>query len=520
MHPNATPRALAPRSLVLATALALTLLFGGCASVVVPLSEVPAAAQRHAAAGAPVTAAPLATPASAWWQALHDPQLDALVAWAEAGNHELQAALAAVQAARALTQAAQRDALPQGRLDAQASSQRPSLIEVDPYSQGLPRPPVQNVATLGQGLAWEIDLFGRVGTASAVAERRADGARADLHAATALLQAEVVQHYTQLRLQQQRLQALELLAQTLQQREGLLQARVQAGLADRREALAASGERVQLQAERAQAAAAEQVHRAALAVLAGRTPQAAGQPAATAQDQRWQALLAAPALRGAANAGASLLPAVPSDTPWLQAGELLARRPDVARADAELRASLGEAVLAGRAHLPRLSLNLAVALNAPFGALGQSSALRHAAGPQLSWDWLDAGRTQAREAAARAGGQAAWHRFEQTVLRALQDSEQALQQWTAAQLAWQQAQQAQALAEQARAHAQARSDAGLETPVAALAQAAQAQQAQLQAVQAQAQALLAWGQLQLALGAWQPEAALASPAAAVAGAPR
>ncbi|MDP1165667.1 hypothetical protein, partial [Klebsiella pneumoniae] len=60
--------------------------------------------------------------------------------------------------------------------------------------------------------------------------------------------------------------------------------------------------------------------------------------------------------------------------------------------------------------------------------LGQAGALREAAGPALSWEWLDAGRIQARAAAARAGQEAALNAFEQTVLTALQDSEIALRQ--------------------------------------------------------------------------------------------
>ena len=469
-------------------ALALAFLFlSGCASVIDAPSAVP---QRSASASASPAAAdagiPPGTPTREWWKAFHDPLLDALVAQARERNHDLRAALASVKAARALADAAQREGQPQGRLEANAQVLRPSTAEADPYRQDLPRPPSARVAALGQGLAWEIDLFGRVGTAAAVARREGDAAEADLHAATALLQAEVVRQYTGLRQQQQLLRVLAREAAALAPRTQMMQVRLEAGLADRREALAAEAEELRVTAEKAQAQTVLQTHLSALAVLTGRSP--------TVRDA-WTTALLVPAA----------LPDLPSAQTLVHPTDLLARRPDVARADARLRAAVGEAVLASRAHLPRLSLNLALGLNAPMGSLGEAGALRYAAGPALQWDWLDGGRLKAREAAARAGQEAAWHAFEQAVLKALQDSEDALRQWAAAQVALGAAQHGEALAAKVSAHAHARVEAGMEPPPIALEQAAAHERARSTSLAAQADALLAYGQLQLALGAWQPE---------------
>ena len=469
---------------LLAVALAAALL-AGCASVENPASRVP---QQLPALSAAVDAkVAVGTPAREWWRALNDSLLDTLVAEAVQRNHGVQAALASVKAARSMADAAARDALPQGSLQAQVQAQQPSTAEVDPYRQGLPRPPSSRVATVGQGLAWEVDLFGRVGTAAAVADRRADSTAADLHAATALLQGEVVRHYAGLRLQQHTLRLLGEEAAAHEARARQLQLRVDAGLADRREALAAQGEQRRLQAEAAQAGAALHAHLAALSVLNGRSP---------AERDAWHQTLLAPAT----------LPAVPGDAALVQPTDLLARRPDVVRADAQLRAALGEAVLAERAHLPRISLNLSFGLNAPFGNLGDSGAVRHAAGPAISWDWLDFGRIKARATAARAGQDAAVHAFEQVVLSALQDSEVAVRQWTAARSALIAAQQAEGLAAQGAAHTRSRVEAGLEPPAQALEGTATHLRAQRSVLAVQADALLAFGQAQLALGAWQPQA--------------
>ena len=464
----------------------------GCANVA-PASHLPDITQRSGVAQqlTPAAAAAglqLGVPSRSWWQDLADPRLNTLMDLAMAGNHERLAALAAVKEARAMAGVAERASLPQGSLSAQVQRQRASIAEVDPYQQGLPRPPEQSLASVGQMVSWELDLFGRLGTASAVAERQADAARAEAHAATALLQAEVVRQYVRLRLHQQELLQLDQELTAMGQRQTQMQARVAAGLAGQREALAVTAELAQLRAQQAQTQALTHVTAAALATLAGRAP--------TQTDATWQALLAV-----------ADLPAVPGSAGLVQPNDLLANRPDVARADALLRASMGNVVLAERAHLPRLSLNLNVGANALAGNLGSVGALRYAAGPVLQWDWLDMGRIQAQAAAAQAGSERAWHGLEQTVLKALEDSESALRGWVATQQQLQRAQQAE---QAARATAQStgvRVRSGLEPSSLALDHQVQQLRAQRNTLAAQAAAIESFTQVQLALGAWQPQAA-------------
>lgn len=479
----------APLPLVLTLCAALAVL-PGCASVVAPPSQIAGAVQRYGNQAQPSPAAadagvPAGIPMVNWWKGLQDPTLDELVAQAMQHNHELHAAIASVRAARATADAAYRDALPQGGLAAQAQTLRPSLTDVDPYRQGLPRPPISNVASIDQTLSWEIDLFGRIGTAAAVADRRADALSADLHATTVLLQGEVVRAYTRWRHAQQDLLSLGQESALLERRAGLLQARFAAGLADRREALAVQNELARIASERTHLRAQVKVHEAALAVLIGKSPSG-------------QAL-------GDKTAGTAQLPAVPPDTAIRYPDDLLARRPDIAKADAQLRASIGEAVLAERAHLPRLSLNLSAGLSAPFGQLGNAGAIRYAAGPALSWDWMNAGRAKARAAAAKQGQLAAWHNFEQAVLKALEDSEGSLRQWSAAQQALAETRSGEQAARQVWQHSQVRADAGLEPSVQALEHGVAYQRARRATLAAQADALLAFAQVQLALGAWQAD---------------
>lgn len=463
-------------------------LLSACAPVI-PASHLQATMQKHATpASSPAAQAagvPVGIPSREWWRDLGDSRLDALVQQAQSNNHDARAALASLQAARAQADAAARESLPQGSLAAHAQLQRPSLIEVDPYRQGLPRPPQQRIASVTQGLGWEIDLFGRIDTATGVAQRRADVAAAELHAALALLQAEVAGHYIQLR-QQQALIEYQIEALRMGNLHATqLAAREMAGLMDRREVLEAERLQTSRETEYMQMLANEQAHLAALAVLTGHSP--------ISPPADWLNMLAA-----------APLPDPPTGLFLNRPDDLLMRRPDVRRADALLRAQLGEAVLAERAHLPHLRLEMSAGLNAPFGTLGEAGALRYALGPVLQWDWLDSGRNQARSEAARAGADAAWHDFEQTVLKALQDSESALWQWNVAQSAFASAHLSEQLAQRNASYADTRTKAGLEPPQASLHQSLLLLEARKGLKTAEADRLLAFAKVQLAMGAWAP----------------
>lgn len=458
----------------------------GCASVV-PASKIADAQARHGlAAQSPAAKAagiPTGHPTRQWWKDLGDPILDELVDQTESQNHDLKAALAIVTSARALARGAQLEYLPQGGIDAKAVEQRLALIEVDPYRQGQPRPPVNRIGAITQSMAWEIDLFGRIGTAAAVADRQVDMASADVRAVRAVLHGEVVKHYVQLRHDQQDMVLLDQSIAVAEEHLRQMGVREVAGLVDRRMVLSASAEQAQRRSLRAQLAASERVHRVVLSVLLGQSP--------VLSEARLEELLAP-----------RPMPFLPDDLQLAQPSDLLARRPDVVRADAQLRAQLGQVVLAERAHLPHLNLALVAGSIAPFGQLGQASALHYEAGPVLQWNWFDAGRYKAQEDATRAGADAAWHNFEQTVLVALGECESSIRQWSAARLSYAQAVQAQEMAQQAAAYARSRAEAGLEPPTTALEQTQAEIEARRARLSAQAFVLEAFSQVQLAMGEW------------------
>ncbi|MGN6514201.1 MAG: TolC family protein, partial [Lysobacteraceae bacterium] len=152
-----------------------------------------------------------------------------------------------------------------------------------------------------------------------------------------------------------------------------------------------------------EAAAAVQMHR--LAVLTGHTPDAL------------VAELEAP----------SALPALPPPLDPGTPGQLLRRRPDVAAAEERLHAATARIGVATADLFPRFTLGGLIGSQAvDTGALfGRDSETRVVA-LGIDWSFLDVGRVRARIAAGHADAEGELARYQQAVLRALEDTENAL----------------------------------------------------------------------------------------------
>jgi multidrug efflux system outer membrane protein len=121
------------------------------------------------------------------------------------------------------------------------------------------------------------------------------------------------------------------------------------------------------------------------------------------------------------------LPAVPEITAVGDPASLLRRRPDIAVSERQLAASTARIGVAVADLFPRVtfvgSLGLAAARTADLGEEGSGTRL---IAPGLSWAAFDLGHVRARILAARARNDGALARYEQTVLRALEETENAL----------------------------------------------------------------------------------------------
>lgn len=382
-----------PRWPLLVLSAALTALLAGC---VLPPKDSPrerAIDTRQLG----LTAAAVTPANEGWWKALDDAQLDALIERAFAANPSLAQASAQLRAALAQIDAAHAGLLPRASFSGSALRQRA------PDNYIIP-PPLAGgdfwMAQIGASLSWDLDFWGR--QADAVSQARALAQAADFERDNArlLLAAALVQTYVGL----YRADALADIAQQAQsQRQHILELtrqRVAAGLDTRLELREAESELPQARVERAQAQAQAELAVHALAMIAG---QAADGYAAIGRPQL--------------NLDA-VLP-LPAQLPI----NLLARRPDVLAARLRIEAADAQRRATRAAFYPDVSLR-ALAGVAAFGLndLFEAGARGYGAGPVVSLPLFDAGKLRAQYQGREAALDGAVAVYNDTVLRAVQQS--------------------------------------------------------------------------------------------------
>ena len=384
---------MAARWPLLVLSAALTALLAGC---VLPPKDSPrerAIDPRQLG----LTAAAVTPADEGWWKALDDAQLDALIEKAFAANPSLAQASAQLRAALAQIDAAHAGLLPRASFSGSALRQRA------PDNYIIP-PPLAGgdfwMAQIGASLSWDLDFWGR--QADAVSQARALAQAADFERVNArlLLAAALVQTYVGL----YRADALADIAQQAQsQRQHILELtrqRVAAGLDTRLELREAESELPQARVERAQAQAQAELAVHALAMIAG---QAADGYAAIGRPQL--------------NLDA-VLP-LPAQLPI----NLLARRPDVLAARLRIEAADAQRRATRAAFYPDVSLR-ALAGVAAFGLndLFEAGARGYGAGPVVSLPLFDAGKLRAQYQGREAALDGAVAVYNDTVLRAVQQS--------------------------------------------------------------------------------------------------
>lgn len=346
-----------------------------------------------------------------WLRGFGDSQLDALVDRALAQNLDVQQAVARVREARARETVA--GAASQPQLDAQGSVTRQRISE-----NAIPVPPGAGAGggvfglpgaefstfRVGFDASWEIDLFGRTQRSIEAARARHGAALWNRRDVQVTVAAEVADNYLALRTLQARIATAEEELARQERFERLAAARVRGGLVSGQDLEQQRSERAiaasVLSALRAQAEA--RTH--ALGVLTGSSP---------------GALIAE--LRSTA-----ALPIPPSIPPGLPS-ELLRRRPDIRAAERELAASSADIGVAVADLYPRISLTAAPALvSTALGSLLDWGSRSFSAGTAVSWPLFDGGRTRGNIAVANARHEQALIAYKKTVLRALQDVEDAL----------------------------------------------------------------------------------------------
>lgn len=420
-----------------------------------------------------------------WWRLYADPTLDGLIQQAFAENNQLEAAFANLRAVRASLSEARTGRLPTTSTSAAYQRSQASSATVQGLPAGQDAPEIDTY-DVGLDASYEIDLFGRV--ASAIRAARADVRSAEAAFATVqvTVAAETARAYADTCSANAQIAVAErtlgLQRDTLRLTERLLDGGAGTGLdvASARAAVAQTAATLPtLRAGRNEA-----LFR--LATLTGVTPAEASQAAA--------ACVRPPQLN--------------QPIPVGDGAQLLARRPDVRQAEADLAAAAARVNVATADLFPSISLGGSIGSTAlDADGLGDSENFRFSFGPLISWSFPNVFAARARIQQAGALSDAALANFDQTVLGALQETETALSNYAneldrraALMEARDQAARAADLSRQ-------RFDAGADSFLLVLD--AQRTQAAAEAALAQSDALVSTYQIALfkaLAGGWGPEA--------------
>jgi NodT family efflux transporter outer membrane factor (OMF) lipoprotein len=397
-------------------------------------------AGRHGGAGsAPAQASvPVTAPIDAsWWDIFHDKELTSLEDRVAAANLNVRLATVRLVESRAQRQITGADQFPSLQADGSYTrqeiskkgvlglfggaggasggsftSQGGSANGLSGRSGGIPTTvtgganvPPFNLWQYGFDASWERDLWGRV-------RREVEGADASVEASAdarrnALLSvlAEVARDYLQLRGIQAQLAITRQNIATEQESLGLTQDRFRGGLTAELDVANAAA---QLETTRAQVPPLEQQQAQtinALSFLLGEAPGAL------------EAELITPAP----------VPPVPPRVPIGVPSELARRRPDIREAEAQLHAATADIGVAVADFYPKITLDGSIGLQAlQFKDLGNWGARQYGLGPSISLPIFEGGRLRATLELRRVQQQEAALTYQQTVLQAWHDVDNAL----------------------------------------------------------------------------------------------
>jgi outer membrane protein, multidrug efflux system len=335
-----------------------------------------------------------------FWKQFDDPVLNRMVSDALTANYDLRIALGHLVQARALRNESLFDLAPTVTASAGYSKQRVPAVE-DPFGG----PYNTKLYDAGFDATWELDFFGGVRRGIQARNAELEGEVANLQDAQVSVIAEVARNYFELRGEQSELAVARANVKNQQQVLALAQAELQAGSGTDLDVARAQS---QLSTTLStigplEAAISRSIHR--LSVLTGREPDAL------------TGILSAP------HDLPPLPPIVPVGTPE----ELLRRRPDIRAAERNLAASTALVGVAVSNLFPKVTFtgSFGYAAAEPAG-LGASASRSYIIGPGITWAAFDLGRVRAQIAGARAGTVIALDEYHQTVLDALEETEDAL----------------------------------------------------------------------------------------------
>lgn len=328
-----------------------------------------------------------------WWQALNDPQLNALIDQALRSNNNLAIAALKVRAAR----------MRAGIVDTQLAPSVSGNMSANSASRNLASGDTNGKASYGMSttLSYEVDLWGKLTRTRDAAHWEAQATELDRQNAALALISTIADLYWRLALDNQAIRTAEQNIIYTQNILDLVRVKHKAGASSELEVVQAEQNLATQKILLSKKIEAREKNRNALAVLFDQAPQ--------------NRTIELPSLPE------TPLPTLPLDIP----AKVLARRPDLRAAETRLRSSLADVDTKKASIYPTLNLNARVDANSPtlsdilknpIGSLGASLAL-----PFLQWR-----QTQLEIKISQVEYEKNIAEFRQTLYNALSEVENAL----------------------------------------------------------------------------------------------
>jgi len=377
-------------------------LVAGCA--VGPDYEVPDTEVPDAWAAAVAAEMSAAEPdLEVWWTVLEDTLLTDLIRRAEVSNRDLQVAVARVKEARALRGVAKGGLLPD--VDLAGAFTRTQLSENGQGAALGPDPEPMNLWNGGFDASWEIDVFGGRRRAVEAAGAELEASVENWRDVLVSLYAEVASAYIDVRALQARIAYARSNAGAQRESVELTRTRFELGLTSALDVAQARSNLANTEAQIPQLEIQLSGAENRLAVLLGQVPGSLDTELATA----------------------GTIPDPPAGVTVGLPADLLRRRPDVRRAERQLAAQTARIGVATAELYPKFGLTGFFQLEAmDFEDLGESGSATWGFTPGFSWRLFSGGKIRGQIRAEEARAEAQYHTYENTVLRALEDAENAM----------------------------------------------------------------------------------------------
>lgn len=337
-----------------------------------------------------------------WWYVFKDPILTRLVSDVQKKNQDLTAAAARLDSYAAAYGVARAGLMPMINAQGGISRERETERMRNPLNQPIAGNPTW-MYQAGFVMSWEIDVWHKVRRSMEAARGDWDASVEDRRNLMVMLQAQAASQYILLRTAQQRFafaqKNVALQEETLQ----LVQDRFDAGLTGELDVHQA---KMNLASTRARLPSLKTQQTEALNALCLLTGQLPGE---------LNGLLASKPIPAA------------STLPRMLPAELIRKRPDIRSAERTLAAQTAKIGMARADFYPALALDGMFSLaSTDSGEFFSSNAQKYSIGPSFTWSLFNGGLIRSRVQMEEAATRTALAGYEQTVLTAFQECENAL----------------------------------------------------------------------------------------------